>query len=187
MRRGELPPPRGATTARGIGSVYGIGAGSSSSSRPGSRQPRGGGGGSPLLPSVGGSRMATIGRGGTKTLRVIFLLSDLACRLSHPTPFFEFWSYSCRCTPLHAAVYNANLPAVVALLEMGADVDSRRHRFKLTPLHLAAQGGHDAIAQHLLEAGAQRGLRDAKGRTAAKWAALRGHAALHALLLADAQ
>ena len=64
MRRGELPPPRGATTARGIGSVYGIGAGSSSSSRPGSRQPRGGGGGSPLLPSVGGSRMATIGRGG---------------------------------------------------------------------------------------------------------------------------
>ena len=128
---------------------------------------------------------ATICRGGNKTVRTIFLLSDLACLLSHPTPFFEFWSYSCRCTPLHAAVYNANLPAVVSLLEMGADVDSRRHRFKLTPLQLAAQGGHDAIAQHLLGAGAQRGLRDAKGRTAARWAAMRGHAALHALL-ADA-
>ena len=128
---------------------------------------------------------ATMCRGGTKTVRVLFFLSNLVCRNSRPSPFFEVWSYSCRCTPLHAAVYNANLPAVDALLEMGADVDSRRHRFKLTPLHLAAQGGHDAIAQRLLEGGAQRGLRDAKGRTAARWATLRGHPALHALLSVD--
>ena len=87
-------------------------------------------------------------------INAIYSLSDLACKLMRPNPFFEFWSYSCRCSPLHCAVYNANLPAVEALLELGADVDSRLHVHKMTPLHLAAQGGHTIIAQRLLSGGA---------------------------------
>ena len=53
-----------------------------------------------------------------------------------------------------------------------------------TALMLAAQGGHVEIARRLLEAGAQLGTRDRKGRTAAKWATLRGHSALALMLVA---
>ena len=48
-------------------------------------------------------------KGGHPQINMIFKLSDLACWLTRPNPFFEFWSYSCRCTPLHCAVYNAKI------------------------------------------------------------------------------
>ena len=99
-----------------------------------------------------------------------------------PNPFFEFWSYSCRCTPLHCAVYNANLSAVEALLELGADVDSRLHVHQMTPLHLAAQGGHTLIAQRLLSAGANPRAHDVRGRDPLKWANMRGNSALAEVL-----
>ena len=49
----------------------------------------------------------------------------------------------------------------------------------------AVKFGNAEAVRRLLEAGAERSLRDAKGRTAAKWAALRGHDALRALLAED--
>ena len=99
-------------------------------------------------------------KGSHPQINMIYTLSDLACWLTRPSPFFEFWSYSCRCSPLHCAVYNANLTAVEALLELKADVNSRVHVHKMTPLHLAAQGGHTLIAQRLLDSGADPCARD---------------------------
>ena len=121
-------------------------------------------------------------KGSHPQINMIYTLSDLACWLTRPSPFFEFWSYSCRCSPLHCAVYNANLTAVEALLELKADVNSRVHVHKMTPLHLAAQGGHTLIAQRLLDSGADPCARDGRKRDPCKWAKMRGNHALAELL-----
>ena len=65
-------------------------------------------------------------------------------------------------TPLHLAVANAE--AMTALLDVGADVDSRDN-IGWTPLHLAAAAGTAEAITALLNAGAYIGARDKNGLT----------------------
>ena len=52
--------------------------------------------------------------------------------------------------PLHQAVDNGVEPIALELLASGADVRGKTAAEGLTPLHLAARGGHDALARLLI-------------------------------------
>ena len=65
-----------------------------------------------------------------------------------------------------------------------ADVELREKTFAWTPLHIAAVDGHPAVAQMLVEAGAEVGKLDSSGWSAKEHAALRGHLPIARLLLA---
>ena len=92
----------------------------------------------------------------------------------HPHAMFTTMSFSFG-TALHMAAFRGNTYAVERLLERRADAASRRHQRRMTPLHVAAVMGHDAVCARLLRAGAPDGARDDRGRTAATWASKRGH------------
>jgi ankyrin repeat protein len=70
---------------------------------------------------------------------------------------------------------------VRAALAAGADCNAA-DRFGHTPLILAAAKGSADCCAALLEAGAERGARNAMGQNAAEAAQQRGHAALAAKL-----
>ena len=78
--------------------------------------------------------------------------------------------------PLHWSAAFGNRGCVEALLAHGANPNTTTRSKRQTPLHLAALRGHDTVAQILIEAGAEAQPRDKYGRTAADWAAARGHA-----------
>ena len=100
-----------------------------------------------------------------------------------PKAIFDSLSLLLRCTALHAAAFNGNLGALrQLLLERGADPSSTTHSHGMTPLHLAAAGGHEAIVNVLLDAGSPATARDGRKRTPAAWARRRGHAELAARL-----
>ena len=85
-------------------------------------------------------------------------------------------------TALITAIH-ANKPAAVALLlERGADVHVRDAR-GFTPLHFAAQGGHEELVRQLLARGADRHAL-AEGVDPLTVAQRAGHAAVVALLQA---
>ena len=117
-------------------------------------------------------------------LKLVYNLVDLLTRSAGKkrSAFVEFWAFSSRCTPLHAATFNANLGAMKLLLSRGADVHCTRHPKRMSALHLAAMGGHVELALRLLAAGARAGAHDAKRRTCARWANARGHVRLGRLL-----
>ena len=58
-------------------------------------------------------------------------------------------------------------------MKKGTDINTR-NKYRQTPLHLAATGGHIEIVRLLLEKGADINARDIKG-TPLHWAASRGH------------
>ena len=79
-------------------------------------------------------------------------------------------------TALHVAAYAANLTCVQLLLECkGVDVNSQQHARRMTPLMLAAMGGHDEIVEALRAHGARLEPTDSLGRTARAWARRFGH------------
>jgi ankyrin repeat protein len=65
---------------------------------------------------------------------------------------------------LHFMARRNDLPAVRWLLARGADVNLRRPYWEaeVTPLHLAASQGHTDLIRVLLDAGADRGVRDSR-------------------------
>ncbi|KIL85392.1 hypothetical protein FAVG1_11348 [Fusarium avenaceum] len=77
-------------------------------------------------------------------------------------------------TPLFYAISLGEDENIVKiLLDAGANVGIQNHRAR-TPLHLAAEGGHKAIARLLIDAGANKEARDEKGSTPLNSAATYG-------------
>jgi ankyrin repeat protein len=90
-----------------------------------------------------------------------------------------------RGTPLMWAAASGATEAVRALLALGADASGRatfggpEHGEGVTPLHLAAQGGRAEVAELLVDAGADRTVKDRLyGGAPADWAGHGGHPAL---------
>ncbi len=89
---------------------------------------------------------------------------------------------------LHSAICRGDLPAVMAFLDSGADIQEEGwHGLPL--LTEAAADGHVELVRALLARGANRDARDRAGdKTALHWAAMHGHCgAVHALLEAGAE
>ena len=78
--------------------------------------------------------------------------------------------------PLHQAVANGDEcePIAITLLDNGADVRGKTAAEGLTPLHLAARGGHDALARLLIARGGEVNARANDGRTPLHLAAKHG-------------
>ena len=76
--------------------------------------------------------------------------------------------------PLHQAVANSAEPIALELLHAGADVRGKTAAEGLTPLHLAARGGHDALARLLIARGGEVSARANDGRTPLHLAAKHG-------------
>ena len=81
-------------------------------------------------------------------------------------------------TPLIVASRRGHLGAVRALVDARADLGATCPGEGRTPLHLAADGGHEAVCGVLLAAGADPTAEDAKGMTPCMVAAHRGDAAV---------
>jgi hypothetical protein len=75
------------------------------------------------------------------------------------------------------------MPLVEALLEAGADVNSRVHDKQDTPLIGAASLGAEEVDVRLLDAGVRPELLGRSGETALHWAALLGESRLAARLI----
>ena len=95
-------------------------------------------------------------------------------------------------TPLHAAAITGNLRSLKVLIKAGQTLEgpsAHLHLIGCTPLHCAAMGGHQSIADELI--GARPALltaRDNNGNTPSFWAEKRGHLkfAAHLRALEDA-
>ncbi|WP_338438814.1 ankyrin repeat domain-containing protein [Synechococcus elongatus] len=73
-------------------------------------------------------------------------------------------------TPLHVMVRRADLPAVLALIEAGANVNAIGDMGE-TPLHIAVRQELEAIVKALLEAGANPDIKSEFGETPREQAA----------------
>ena len=85
-------------------------------------------------------------------LRIMYTVMDLVAKCSRKSsPVVEAFAYGSRCTALHSAAYYSNVGAVDALVAAGAYIDTRCHARRMTPLMLAALGGHESCCQRLLQ------------------------------------
>ena len=118
----------------------------------------------------------TMGKIGIKVMD-LFIKFQRTGRM--PSAFMQYFVYAGprASSPLHIASFTGNLGAVQVLLEHKADVHSTKHAYQMTPLHLAAMGGHELVVDALLDAGALPAAK-AKGRTPKDWARRRGHVEL---------
>jgi ankyrin repeat protein len=88
-------------------------------------------------------------------------------------------------TPLHLAVFFAQPQLAAALIERGANIESRStNAMKNTPLHAAAAGGSTQLVDLLLKHGADVNARQEGGWTALHSAAQSGNRAMVESLLA---
>lgn len=105
------------------------------------------------------------------------------CLSGKPSHFNSFFAYAAGCSALHTAAFMGNLRGVNLIIERSdnpvATVDTRAQlHHRMTPLHVAAISGHEAVCQRLLDAGAEPAVHDRRGHTPAYWASRRGHARL---------
>jgi ankyrin repeat protein len=83
-------------------------------------------------------------------------------------------SQSTKMTPILVAVEQGNTQCLLALLDLGANVNSPNHE-GYTALMAAAQSGQNAILKTLITRGAKSDTRDAKGMTALDYAQQHRH------------
>ncbi|KAJ7071122.1 ankyrin repeat-containing domain protein [Mycena amicta] len=77
---------------------------------------------------------------------------------------------------LHGLAVSNNLQTLTALVEQDPSIDlNARDEFGYTPLHLAADRGHDSIVEFLLRKGVERRIQDEDGLTAVELAEAAGH------------
>ena len=86
-------------------------------------------------------------------------------------------------TALHAAAHVGSLEVVELLMSYDPDLDDQDNEEALTPLHLAAERDHRAVAEALLAGGADPVLRSRNGHSALFLAALKTHPDMIRLLL----
>lgn len=80
------------------------------------------------------------------------------------------------------AAYRGDEAGIAALLASGANIDVCTPR-RFTPLHTAAQHGHDHLVTLLIESGCDRHARSSTGMTALHMAAMQGLKSTAKLLL----
>ena len=70
-------------------------------------------------------------------------------------------------TPLHCATWKGHVEVVIALLAAGSDANARNRNehWGTTPLHAAAHANQAAIAQLLIDHGADLAAQDMDGKT----------------------
>ena len=114
----------------------------------------------------------------------IMNITSILFRLFRHPPYMADQMQMCGygCTALHGAAFSGNLGMAVLLLERGSNPGATVPKHGFTPLHCAAIAGHESLAMHLLNCGAQIDAKDKRGRTAARWASIRGHKELAAKL-----
>ena len=103
---------------------------------------------------------------------------------------FHSWDYYSREVPKmtggHIAAYFGLRNTIVGLLEKGHNLDVRDSD-RRTPLSYAAQQGHEAVVEMLLQWGLEKGhnldVRDSDRRTPLSYAAQQGHEAVVEMLL----
>ena len=120
-------------------------------------------------------------------LKVIVAIGKkLVIHTKAPGPsLFTLIGFAMSGTSLHSACYHGRLPCVRLLIERDCDVNHQQlHWARMTPLMLAAVGGHSAVADALLAAGADPNLKDKGRKTAASWAKAYGHVELAQMLVA---
>ena len=117
-------------------------------------------------------------------IKILCTVADLSVRFvkTRAGTVSSAMAYTTRCTALHLASYVGLLFHVETLLEHGAHVNSTVHAWGMTPLHLATIGGHETICARLLDAGAQVGHKDKRGRTSVDWARRLGYEHIEQML-----
>lgn len=86
--------------------------------------------------------------------KVLITVADLMVRFGQRkklSNFLTLMAYATRCTPLHVAAAMGNTRVTQILIEAGAEVNSTRHPWKMTPLDLAITFEHDAVKMILKE------------------------------------
>ena len=113
---------------------------------------------------------------------VPFLMSTSLRVKAQPPGLMDHMGNCLKSTALHVAAFTGNLRSLEVLLKADAAIAGPRtqiHMLKCTPVHCAAMGGHDAVAERLLVANPELvKVKDRKGRLPSWWARRRGHAAL---------
>lgn len=84
---------------------------------------------------------------------------------------------------LNYAIMNDDLKAVNAGIENGANVNGTNNEMKATPLHTAAMRGNVSMVKALVDAGAEVGIADCRGRTALMYASGAGSVAVSRFLM----
>ena len=95
------------------------------------------------------------------------------------------WETQLGITALSAAAECGNMENIIALVELGANINHKTQRRGLTALMVATRHNRETIAFYLLDHGAIVNLKDRGGRDAKEWARLCGHHKLASKL--DAQ
>ena len=142
----------------------------------------------PVLHSMEHGRLASPDIVDDFDLKDEFFQQDSELRLAW---FHEYWkkcpwlgTLPYELPPLHLAAYFGLLWLAEKLVDSGNESDvNRSYSFRRTPLHWAAEKGHEAVARLLLEHKADVNARGISGCTALYQASEKGHEAVVRLLL----